>query len=163
MNLNWPDSCANCARNAAARPGASMANSAIADVRNGRSSAFFSGRRRGMIDWSCSAVTIRSPPEDRTAQHIADESGPRDNRVAWHVDDLIPKVDVDTPHPRAEQSCALYGHPPIAVLDIDLRPARQCEDTFVITMHGGCMRGRRGIEPEQLRITNQIGNAAVED
>src|SRR5262245_57564452 len=117
-----------------------MANSVIAAVRNGRSSAFLSGRRPGMIDWSCSAVTMLSPPKCERAHDIADESRPRTNRIAGHVNDVVAKVLVNGAHARAERRRGLERHAPIAVRDIDLSPARQCEDRILIPMPGGGLR-----------------------
>src|SRR5262245_59788520 len=59
MNRNCPDSCASCARKAAARAGGSIANSFMAACRNGRKSLFLFAERPGMIDCNWSAVTIR--------------------------------------------------------------------------------------------------------
>ena len=58
MKRNCADSWASCARNAAVRAGASIPNSAIAEVRDGKSVARFAAGSAGMMACNCSVVSM---------------------------------------------------------------------------------------------------------
>jgi hypothetical protein len=79
---------------------------------------------------------------------MQDESRSRDNRIAGHFHDRIPKLDVDASNALAERLCGLERHPPLVVSYVESRASWATRRRIVVAMRGGSPCGARCIQSE---------------